>query len=271
MPCLSTPGRALLGFTLLLLALPAPVHAEVSANHWAGAVRIGPTSLACDGTLEGTIRYNTIDDVHEYCDGVSWKQYIRTVTSGGAPSIPTTDDGYFVITDGEWDGNLGGIAGADAKCLDDLTNNDWMGKADAVSRGLLNGANVKAFLCCNNALPNVEYFFAVSGDDTKGGASFTTDALGQGPGNTQNWAGTNYFDGAKEYWAGRNFGTATAWSTTAGGSAVTQRCSTWTVNSSVTPTNGGYVGASNGTGVDRWGASLIACNLTRRLVCFVHP
>lgn len=49
MACLSTHGRALAGFTLLLLSLATPVQAEVSTNHWAGAVRIGPTPLACDG------------------------------------------------------------------------------------------------------------------------------------------------------------------------------------------------------------------------------
>lgn len=172
---------------------------------------------------------------------------------------------------------FGFLSNADSLCLADLTANDWLGKADAVSRGLLQSGNVKAFLCkdsstCNNALANVTYFFAVAGDTTKGGASFTTDGSGRGPQNNADWSGTNHFDGSKEYWTGRTGGgIPDLWPTLpTGGSWAGTLCNTggWASNSSG---HSGAYGSSNDTDAGRWHQGNATCNTTRRLVCFVHP
>ena len=80
-----------------------------------------------------------------------------------------------------------------------MTANDWAGKSTASANGWLDSTHVKAFVYTNFPFPSTTYAFAVSGDNTKGGATFTTNANGEGPGNTQNWFGTNYFDGGKEF------------------------------------------------------------------------
>lgn len=41
-----------------------------------GEAKIGNTSLACSGTTEGAIRWNTTDNVHEYCNGTVWAKMV---------------------------------------------------------------------------------------------------------------------------------------------------------------------------------------------------
>ena len=249
--------------------IPVPAFAGVSANHTGGSVIVGAAADACDGTTEGAIRYDGTADTHEYCDGTAWREFIITGDTGAA-SVVTSETGYFVITSGTWNGNLGGIAGANAKCLSDLTANDWMGKADAVSRGMLDNENVKALMCrtsCQTALSNVTYYFAVSGDNTKGGASFTTDSAGSGTGDAANWSGSTYFDGTKSYWTGLNASSATLWTSTSNHGG-TWYCSSWNDGTSGTT---GEDGTSNSTGITRWENSKPTCDNVRNLICMVHP
>lgn len=51
-----------------------PVHAEISANHAQGAVRIGPASDTCNSGIEGAIRYNSTSKNFEYCNASAWTQ-----------------------------------------------------------------------------------------------------------------------------------------------------------------------------------------------------
>ena len=52
--------------------------------------------------------------------------------------LPTSSDGYFVMSKSTWNGNLGNVSGSDAKCLTDLTaNTGWRGYTDAAARGIL--------------------------------------------------------------------------------------------------------------------------------------
>lgn len=180
----------------------------------------------------------------------------------------------MVLSAGTWNGNLGQIAGADAKCLSDLTGNDWLNKAYAVSRGLLISAKVKAFLCtsnsvasCNNALPHTTYTFAASGAPSTGGAQFVTDDAGRGPGNAQNWAGTNYFGGDARYWANRGTSTAELWAASGqasfGTAAVCGQFDT-------TVGNGNTGNANNANGL-RWQSSTLPCSNAYHLICMVHP
>ena len=244
-------------------------------------IKLQDDSSACTGTNEGSIRYNSSAEVVQICDGTVWAE-ITATPSGGTPSNLPDGNGYFVITDGKWDGNLvaaagvtGGNDAANALCLDDLTNNDWMGKSDAQTRGLINADNVTAFICgrweCNGALPATTYNFAVSGDATVGGASFVTDSNGYGPGNSQNWSGANYFNGVKEYWSNRTSTDSTKWSNSPNASYIKSRCEYSPGWSGIEVDDAGAIGTTNATGGDRWGYGGGFCHVPHHLVCFVHP
>lgn len=89
----------------IIMTLPAPARAEISGNFYSGAVRIGPTPLACDSAAKGAIRYDETNNIHEYCNGTNWLQLLYSHGTGGPPSLPVAGDGYFVVTNGLWNGN----------------------------------------------------------------------------------------------------------------------------------------------------------------------
>jgi len=243
-------------------------------------LQLSSNSDTCTAERAGSLRYNSTVGAAELCDNLEWKLLIGEEDFTD-PTPPATDPGYFVLTKDKWYGDIRAVLGdvhptaleaADQLCLTDLTNNDWKGKADASARGLISAANVKAFLCrngtCNQAAPNETYYFAVSGDATAGGASFTTDGSGLGPGNSQNWAGINYFKGFKEYWTGRDTDNDLSWM----GSHATngyERCGFSGFLSSTGER--GRIGISNGTDDDRWSARVVPCEDEYKLICFVNP
>lgn len=255
--------------TFLVFLYPAGTsYAQVSANFKAGAVVIGEADEgACIPAVEGALRWSSVDKTHHMCDGSSWKKIVAS-SAVGDPSLPPSSTGYFVLTAGQWNGNLGGVSGADAKCLTDLTDNNWLNKADAVSRGLLNSTKVRAFLCnsanCQNVLAGASYTFAVSDAPAIGGASFTADVTSRAPGNTQNWSGVNYFGTAAEYWTARDTGASDLWPTVRDGS---NRCSNWTESAGYTA---GF-GSANATNAARWASSSVSCAEVKKLICLVHP
>lgn len=258
---------------VLTIFMPIPVFAEISADFKPGGIIIGPAGDAeCVAGTAGALRWNNTDKTHEMCDGAGWKKIIAQA-GAGAPPLPPAGSGYFVVTSAQWDGNLGGLSGANAKCLADLTTHDWLGKGDAVANGQLDAGHVRAFLCagsgtCQSTYPNTTYYFAVSGAPTRGGASFTTDGAGRGPVNNVNWFGTNYFDGLKTYWANRNIDNTPVWSAAASASSVLH-CSTY---SSASAADRGAIGESSNADGRRWntGAGVISCDQTHRLICMVH-
>ncbi len=210
------------------------------------------------------------------CDGSSWRN-LQYVGGSGSTPAPAPGDGYFVLSNGAFDGNLGGLAGADALCLTDLTNNDWMGKADAVSRGILNATKVKAFLCdsglCNNAMGNANYYYAVAGNATVGGGYFSTNASGRGPDNRNPWAAANYFGSGATYWTNRHpvIGGAYSydvWSSDPHQSGSVWVCEDWTSNSNA---RDGTYGDASFDDHGRWKYQGATCNTTKKLICFVHP
>ena len=254
--------------TLALLANILPK----GADGWSGGDSILVAGdAACHAGNQGKVRWSDSANTLQVCDGTNWKALMVDYDPGeGEPYVPPAGSGYFVLSAGMWDSNLGGTTGADAKCLADLTANNWMGKADATARGLLNSSKIQAFLCnnarCNQALPLVTYYFAVSGDDTKGGASFTTNASGVGPNNSQNWAGMNYFGGNVYYFVGRQTGTNLIWNLSSTGGSI---CSNYTSNDISFSTNtNGY---SNNTGVNRYVLNSFSCSIPLHLICMVHP
>lgn len=225
--------------------------------------------------VESQIVYNADYKTMQFCDGTDW------VNMGGGldcnfPS-PPSGSGYFVLTHTTWDGNLGGIAGADAKCLTELgtTYTSWRGYTTANSNGQITAGKVHAFLCdqngtCNNLMPLTTYYFAYANSGAPGGASFTTDASGIGPNNSNPWSAANYFGGTYTYWTNREDDpgggvTPTKWVNAHGDG---NDCSAWT-----NPGSGGIGNYGNSSTNDalRWWGGGAGCNITRRLICFVNP
>lgn len=251
---------------LILSTLPAAAQ-ETSGGFAGGSVKIGYDNRACDATLAGAIRYNSATSCAEYCNGSAW----------ACPS-PCGDStsGFFVLTQGTWNGDLvtaagGGMSGLDAGnalCLTDLTTYDWNCKSRAQSRGLLNSTKVKAFLCdastCNNATADTIYYFARSNDPARGGNKFKTNGSGVGPQEQSYWDNFYNMGDTETLWTGRGGGTNLAWTTT----PVANTCSGWTNSTSGVF---GRRGNTNNYSNNRWALGDIACNNVFNLVCFVHP
>lgn len=255
------------------LALPIAATAQVEANFWTGGgVRVGISSTTCNSSIRGALRFNDTSKEIELCNGTVWTRIVNTVTSG--PVAPA-GSGYFVLTATTWNGNLGGVSGADAKCLAELTGNtNWKYYSAANSNGQLVASKVHAWIASvgltNNLMPLTTYYFARVGDVTVGGGSFTTDGTGQGPGDSNSWAAANYFSGTFTYWAGRysttcngpTFGTICG----QGCSGVCVECSNWGATS-----GSGTRGNSAGTSSDRWATGWQTCVTNERLICYVDP
>jgi hypothetical protein len=224
--------------------------------------------------------YNYGYHTWQFCNGTNW------IPFGAAAQTPLYPNGYFVLRGGTYTGNfagyaasgsVGGRTGADAICLNDLTTNTgWLGYSTAKSEGLLVSGNVHALLCdeaeCNTFLPNTTYNFADAGNSSAGGASFTTDAIGYGPQDSQNWSASTYFSATATYW------TSMANSSGSVGNSENTRiewvfsnndCTNWTSASASLCT---LTGNSNGTTWDRWASTTnTTCNNALNLICFVNP
>lgn len=197
-----------------------------------------------------------------------WASFIASPPTGVSASACDTH-GFLVLTNGTWDGNLGGVAGADAKCLSDLTTYDWTGKSSATSRNLLIASRVKAFICTASACTDLQasktYRFAKS-NTTDGSTSFTTNASGAGPGSQFYWNTATTFGSNVIYYTGRAAGAdANNWPVGASG-VQADDCSGWTSTS-----GNGRHGNSNSQLTSRWSSGVSTCNTARPLVCIVNP
>lgn len=205
----------------------------------------------------------------------------ETSTGPDATGTGAYTGGYFVLSKNKWKGNLGGISGADAKCLNDLTSNDWKDKSDAVSRGLLTASNVKSFICDNstcNIMPQGAYKTARSGSITTGGTTFYVDGNGFGPymSGAPVWSTGAYFGVADKYWTGytvvQQSNGATANTMDPGFWAPApwnDHCNKWTSSDSG---DVGFAGKSDANGrasYERWGEDNHACDKSYRLICVV--
>ena len=96
---------------------------------------------------------------------------------------------------------------------------DWQGKTGTT----LDDEHVFAFNCygsytCTILSDSDTYTFAVSGDNTLGGDSFTTNASNEGPGDTAAWnTSIRFGTTAKQYWSGYRTGSSSYWTETNGG------------------------------------------------------
>jgi len=258
----------------------AGISFELPGNTGAMRLAVGTNAQrpTCNASLRGAQRWNTSFGSYEVCDGSIWMQVAMDVSM----PTPPAGSGYFVMTYNEWTGNLGGVAGANAKCLSDLTTYDWLGKSDASSGGRLTAAKVKAFICpnvggynvCNQASPNTTYYFARAGAPLVGGGSFTTDASGNGPNNAISWASANYFYSSAEFWSNRTVQSGETWANgdAAWASLGGSGCGNWTSSSS---SEIGVYGNPTATNHNRWRSLAYnvqrSCDNALRLVCFVHP
>jgi hypothetical protein len=236
----------------------------------------GGAQISINGGAWGTsgnISNNQTLQVRQTASSSTGTTLTATVTVGGVSdgwSVATSSQGYyFVMTNGTWNANLGGKAGADAKCLTDLQANSWLGKANVT----LNASTVKAWLCdSTNGCPGMKlgtnYKFARSGSATDGGANLAIDASGRGPNNSTAWNGATYFNASAIYWTGRSDeecadGTGTYWSVC----STLADCSDWT---SASTGSDGAQGSSATTDDNRWTRSANDhCSVSSRLVCAV--
>lgn len=176
-------------------------------------------------------------------------------------------DGYFVMSQATYDGALGGLAGANAKCLGDLQANDWRGKTQAMANGQLTSAGVTAFLCdganCQNAAVHSTYVYARAGLAASGGSSFTANFDGHGPGDTLNWDDSDTFSADLFTWTGRASVSSSIW-----GGADVNHCGAWSSNAAG---DSGRDGSTNFTTNRRWDNATVQCSSVRHLLCLVHP
>ena len=192
--------------------------------------------------------------------------------------ITTLKAGYFVMTNATFNGNLGGLSGADAKCLADLNANDWKGKADSTAGNLLTSSNVKAFLCdqttCNNLQAGKNYYFARAPYPTIGGDKVDMNAAGEGS-YQYPWAvSTKFMAGAgSPFWTNRN-GSGSFWYSTPiyGSSYPTYNCNNFTSTISSYYSVVGTAQDSYDYVSQQMQATTYGCNNSGvRLVCIVHP
>ncbi|MBX3020574.1 MAG: hypothetical protein KF799_02760 [Bdellovibrionales bacterium] len=228
----------------------------VSGNNYvyqAGAVRL-ELSLRTQGASPGQVR--------GYLTHASESGEVTCRTTHNPPA-PT--GGYMVLSASTTAGDFGGLAGGNAFCLNQLTNNDFKGKVNVT----LDAAHVSAFLCdgstCNSLLNNHSYTFAAAGRPSVGGLAFMTNASGLGPGSMFAWSTSDVFDGTYLAWTNRAGDSAggTLWYNT----PESQHCNNWTSNSSSVT---GLVGISSSWNGARWNNGGNNCNDSRHLICLVQ-
>lgn len=220
----------------------------------------------CTASLEGAQRFNSQTQQPEICTGGVW--LIPTpawTSSSGTPPTAPPGSGYLVLTETTYNGNLGGMVGANAKCLTELTTKTtWMGYATALANGQLVAGKVRALVLDNMGLPYVTYYFARVGDASVGGANMTANSIGAGPGNNYTWSGLNYFSGAFYYWTLKS-GSSTLWSP----ANPSAGCTTGSSSSSGVV---GSVGLSTSNSSQRYeSVSHQTCDTMLRMICIVDP
>jgi len=225
----------------------------------------GAAGASCSGYPAGALHYTTTIANLEYCNGSVWSQ-LAQVQPASPPTAPA-GAGYFVLTHSTYT-DPGSFAAANSTCLTDLTTNTgWNGYSSANSRGILIATHVLAWVCptggaCQNLMPITTYYYANGGNGAAGGASFTTDSNGAGPGDTVAWSAANRFSGVFGYWTGRGWsgaGTATVWSTST--SQVH-----WGIDDATVET-----GMSSATDTARWTNGGIGSGSSEYLICMVNP
>jgi hypothetical protein len=235
----------------------------------------GPPPALLDSSIEasGSVHDDASGEPSETGDGAG----VADDSGSDGGEVTPNANGYFVMSYGTWTGNLGGnVSAIHATCLSDLTaHTDWKGFADAHARGLLVAANVRAFICgtphCTSLLPSRMYAFANAGNAAAGGATFTTDSSGGGPGDDADWSDAAHFGATTPYWSDRLYGTDTLWGLDTWSS--TADCSTAAPWDTGTNAKSGGLGYPDQEGTGRWypTSTVVGCATAAHLVCYVNP
>lgn len=203
------------------------------------------------------------------------------------PAVSGYTGGYFVMisqTTHPYQANLGGLTGGNAKCLTELTNQNWTYKAEAQARGVLVASKVKFFNCdtttCQMPAANTTFKFATTPNVVNGGGAmygtrtFTTNASGQGPGDALPWNKPDAFGPDQGQWrANIKPVSNTLWATTPYTTNATLICNNWASNSSaLTSTVSDW--DSNPSVQSRFsaaGGGTKPCSTKTAFICFVNP
>jgi len=112
------------------------------------ALMTGAAAAGCVNPtgVEAALVYNNDYHLLQFCNGTDWMA-VGPVSS--SPVATPSHAGYFALTATSWTGDLGGLSGADAHCLTELsaTHKTWKGYATANANGQLTASKVHAFLC----------------------------------------------------------------------------------------------------------------------------
>jgi hypothetical protein len=124
--------------------------------------------------------------------------------------MPLAPHGYFIEVVSPQGGVLGGLVGADALCLSELTSRTWLDQTTAVQRGQLVATKVHAWLCslaaCRDLVPGDRYQYASTVNTSRGGASFVATVDGFLPDDGHAYGDVDVFgldDSVHEYITGR--------------------------------------------------------------------
>jgi hypothetical protein len=242
------------------------------------AYTVGNTSASCSGTNAGEVKYTSA--ALYFCDGTAWRNIEWSAASSTTP-VFAAGAGYLVMSSGTWNGNMGGLSGADADCYSDLTSNNWMGKSAATSAGILTSGQVHAWLCNSSncgagaLYASTTYYFAISGDASHGGATITTDTAGdagysgnQNTSDGNSWAASNYFNGSYYWWSNVAVYYSQAFEELPNEALQYYSCDDWTSTSADPYGIIGFTGASDKT---RWSDTTMPCTSTEHLICVVQP
>lgn len=163
---------------------------------------------------------------------------------------------YFVYTLSVYNGDLGGLAGANEACFYELNRRYWRGKENFLQ---LERTQVRAFLCdgasCQNLRPSTTYGVSFA-DEDRVGVSFTADSAGLGPNNSI------FGESRINYWTGRDAGLSlTVWPNI----SSSDNCSSWTDSTS----GSGRIGYANRNDEERWSLASTNCSSLMGLICIV--
>jgi len=87
-----------------------------------GGVKVGPATSACDADTEGTIRYNNVDQLLEYCNGADWAQLDSSIPSQYYSNCKEILDNGESVGDGVYTVDPDGEGGMDPfECYCDMT------------------------------------------------------------------------------------------------------------------------------------------------------
>jgi len=239
-----------------------------------GDVQVGGNVTGTEATFTGTIA-GADPTASEHLATKAYVDAAAAAAGGGASA------NFLVYAKGNWDGDLGGRAGADAACLNYLQNNTfYMGFLVEIS-----ASTVSAFLCdstsCKNLKPNAHYIYAIgnTAEDSysqKGNDVLLTDADGRGPSVENQWSAKQRFGGGNpstsRWWSGRAGGIAEKWSLNPASSTPADFCNDWTSNSSGLDAMTGEKGDRDGGFTDsrRWSNQPRSCSQTNHLICVVE-